>query len=593
MATAATTAPTNVSSETRSRAVKLRRGLTMLAMSLVVPGSAQVAAGNRRLGRLGLRVWLTLVGLALLAVVLAFAARTVLVTLLTTGWVLWLGSFVVLALGLFWAFLVADTWWAARPAAMGAVRGAAFSAVSALLVGALVFGSWTVSAAMRSSGNLVSSVFAGGGDSRANAGRINVLLIGGDADQGREGLRADTVMVASVHATTGRTVLFGLPRNLEDVPFPDSSPLKKLYPKGYGCPTHECLLNAVYGLGVEHKDLYPGVKLPGVQATKEAVEEILGLKINYYAMVDLWGFVELVDAVGGIRVDVNKRVPIGGGGSKVYGYIEPGKNQQLDGYHALWFARSRFGSTDYERMQRQKCVMSAMLNQLDPLTVATKFGQLAGATGQILVTDVPSSQINGLADLALKAKRLDTASVSFTPPADRARHPELPADPADGHRRDRSLRGARQAWGHDPCRPRARADQPGPVGRHREVVVEGPHQGRDVKDHDGGAGRAGSLDRSRHRRPRRGLRGSLTSAAPLNPCGAGALHGRYRLRAPGGRPPLVWSGSLCDRPARCRHLRRTHDESRVAGRQRGHAGSQRGASPAGRGRRRAGPGLSR
>jgi len=176
------------------------------------------------------------------------------------------------------------------------------------------------------------------------------------------------------------------------------------------------MLSAIYPLGEQHKDLYPGVALPGVKALTEAVEGVTGLKINYFAMVDLYGFVELVDAVGGIRIDVNKRVPIGGGTSKVSGYIEPGKNKLLNGYEALWFARSRHQSNDYERIQRQKCVMSAMLHQLDPLTVATKFSQLAGATQQIIVTDVPSSEVNRLSSLALKARELDIISVSFTPP---------------------------------------------------------------------------------------------------------------------------------------------------------------------------------
>jgi anionic cell wall polymer biosynthesis LytR-Cps2A-Psr (LCP) family protein len=67
-------------------------------------------------------------------------------------------------------------------------------------------------------------------------------------------------------------------------------------------------------------------------------------------------------------------------------------------------------------MQRQKCVMSAMLHQMDPLTVASKFGQIAAASGQVLVTDVPSSEVSTLADLAIKARSLDIANVSFAPP---------------------------------------------------------------------------------------------------------------------------------------------------------------------------------
>ena len=191
--------------------------------------------------------------------------------------------------------------------------------------------------------------------------------------------------VASVDAETGRTVLISLPRNLEDVPFPECSPLHKKFPKGYGCEDHSCMLNAVYTYATDAPGpLSRSVENPGAQATKEAVEGATGLKINYYALIDLKGFEALVDAVGGITIDVNRRVPIGGGSAKIYGYVEAGKNRHLDGREALWFARSRSDSSDYDRMARQKCVMNAMLNQLDPMTVLTKFNKIAAAGKEIV-----------------------------------------------------------------------------------------------------------------------------------------------------------------------------------------------------------------
>jgi anionic cell wall polymer biosynthesis LytR-Cps2A-Psr (LCP) family protein len=115
-------------------------------------------------------------------------------------------------------------------------------------------------------------------------------------------------------------------------------------------------------------------------------------------------------------MDINIAVPVGGDTSSAKSWIQPGPNRTLTGAEALWFARERKESTDYARMQRQKCVMSAMLHQMDPLTVATKFGQIASASGQVLVTDVPSSEVSTLADLAIKARSLDIANVSFAPP---------------------------------------------------------------------------------------------------------------------------------------------------------------------------------
>ena len=100
-----------------------------------------------------------------------------------------------------------------------------------------------------------------------------------------------------------------------------------------------------------------GTKDPGLLATTEAVEALTGLDIQYYVLVDLKGFRSLVDAVGGLDIAVQRRTPIGSQ-HEIKGWIKAG-NQHLDGYHALWYARSRANSTNYERMARQRCVVTA------------------------------------------------------------------------------------------------------------------------------------------------------------------------------------------------------------------------------------------
>jgi LCP family protein required for cell wall assembly len=165
-----------------------------------------------------------------------------------------------------------------------------------------------------------------------------------------------------------------------------------------------------------HKQLFPGVKEPGLLATRQAVEAVTGLKVNYHVLIDFGNFTRLLDAVGGVTVDVGKKVPIGGIGSPIKGYIPAGRNQHLDGYHAMWFARSRAGATDYERMTRQKCVMTAMLNQLSPQTVLTKFQGIAAASKEVVQTDIPASHLGTFMDLALNAKKLPVSSFSPVPP---------------------------------------------------------------------------------------------------------------------------------------------------------------------------------
>jgi LCP family protein required for cell wall assembly len=401
----------------RSERIKLRRGLTFLGMTLVLPGSAQVAAGNRKIGRFALRIWAALWLLALLVGLLVLVWRSAAVQAFTWGPTSVMIEVALVVLGIGWAALFVDAWRIARPPELARRHRLWFAALNLVLAFAVLGGLLASASIVSAQRDFMASVFAGGGDAEVKAGRYNILLMGGDAGKDRSGLRPDSMTVASVDAVTGRTVLISLPRNLEDVPFPASSPLHKKFPKGYSCPDHSCMLNAVYTYASTHKELYPGVKNPGAQATKEAIEGATGLTINYWALIDLKGFEDLVDAVGGITMDVYRKVPIGGGPhAKLYGYVEAGKNRHLNGREALWFARSRSDSSDYDRMVRQKCVMNAMLDQLDPVTVLTKFRQISKAGKEVVATDIPTSQINMMMDLALKAKQIPVASLAVMPP---------------------------------------------------------------------------------------------------------------------------------------------------------------------------------
>jgi hypothetical protein len=157
---------------------------------------------------------------------------------------------------------------------------------------------------------------------------------------------------------------------------------------------------------------------------KQAVQGVTGLTVNYYVLIDLQGFRQLVDAVGGVKVTVHRAVPIGGGTSPVFGEIKPG-TQRLDGFHALWYARSRHGSSDYERMARQRCVMNAMLGQLDPSTVLRRFQRIAEAGKQVVSTDIPAGELSTFLTLATKARGQKVTSVQFVPPLITPAHPDF------------------------------------------------------------------------------------------------------------------------------------------------------------------------
>jgi LCP family protein required for cell wall assembly len=248
--------------------------------------------------------------------------------------------------------------------------------------------------------------------------RVNVLLLGGDGGAGREGVRTDTVIVASIDTSTGDTTLFSLPRNLENLPFPADSPLAKAYPDGFTATEEsEGLLNAVYRNGpAANPDILGPTDNPGADFLKLGVGEAVGLKLDYFVLVNLDGFSRLVDALGGITVNVNYYVPVGGEPTlKILpdSYIAPGPNQHMDGPTALAFTRGRFGLTDYDRMARQRCAIKAIIDAADPVTLLEKYQELAATTQDIVSTDIPRSVLDDFVDLGFKVKDADVRSVVF------------------------------------------------------------------------------------------------------------------------------------------------------------------------------------
>lgn len=408
--------------------VRFKRALTLLLMTLVLPGSAQLVAGSKRAGRLAWRVIFGIVAIVVFLLLLSLVWRSGTINLLVSPKTLRLVQILLILLAIGWAALFVDAYRLGRPLTLEKNHRLTASIVDGVLVvlvmSVLIYGSTIVSAQR----DFVASVFGNGEKSKADKGRYNILLLGGDSGADRIGTRPDSVTMASVDADTGRTVLIGLPRNMAKIPFPAGTEMAKQFPHGFDWENcaHECYLNGVYTWAMGHKQFFPGVKEPGLLATSQAAEGITGMKVNYYVLIDIAGFQHLLDAVGGVTVDVGKKVPIGGIGGPIKGYIQPGKNQHLDGYHAMWFARSRVGASDYERMTRQKCVMTAMLNQLSPQKVLTKFQAIASASKQVVQTNIPAGELGTFTDLALDSKKLPVSSFSPIPPLINTGDPDFP-----------------------------------------------------------------------------------------------------------------------------------------------------------------------
>ncbi|HEY4615012.1 MAG TPA: LCP family protein [Citricoccus sp.] len=388
--------------ETATGPQRTKRAWILLALTLFVPGGAQVVAGNRRLGRAALRVTMTVWALALVSVVLFFVNRGLLIGTAANTWVQLVAVAVLALLAVGWGVLWVDTFRLARLRLMApGMRPLVAAATAVLLVltsGTLGYGAWAVNAGRTT----LNSIFEAGPPLSPVDGRYNFLLMGGDAGEGRIGLRPDSIHVASVNAETGRTIIFSIPRNFQNARFTQDSPLWSAYPEGFSCGD-ECILNALYvDVNQNHADLYPGAEDPGVEAMKDAAGGILGLEVQSYAMVDMAGFAQLIDAMGGVTVTsggwttYRGHRPDGQWGNAWWG---PG-TYTFDGEQALAFARSRHFSTDYSRIRRQQCIQSAMLAQFNPQTLIPRFQEILAAGERIVETDLPGQQLGKFVALA-------------------------------------------------------------------------------------------------------------------------------------------------------------------------------------------------
>ncbi len=402
---------------TASERIQLRRALTLTLMTLVMPGSAQLAAGNKRVGRVALRIWLACLAAGAVVVLLAMTSRASLFSLFTDGRILTPVRYLLIAGAIFWVVLIVDAWRLGQPLRLARRHRLWVASLNGGLclvtAGVMFFAAHLVGVQT----GVLDTVFAASTTSKPHEGRYNVLLMGTDSGKDRSGMRPDSLNIASVDAETGRTVLIGLPRNLQDVPFPSDSFMKKEFPTTFDCDG--CYLNAVNTWANDHAAQLGvktvGHRTPGIQATIDAAEEITGLDVNYYALVNMAGFSDLVDAVGGVTVDVRERTAIGGIGSPIRGYIEPGR-KKLTGDEALWYSRSRVLNNDFSRMGRQKCVMAAMLHELSPKKVLMNVEKIAASSKTLLDTDIPARDLNVFMDLALKARSQPVSSVSLVPP---------------------------------------------------------------------------------------------------------------------------------------------------------------------------------
>lgn len=382
-----------------------RRALGLTAASVVLPGIAHLRSGRRAAGAVIMVSYLSLLAVAVLIAVLlagdlARGARMA----VQAQWLATVGAAAFL-LAVLWMTVVAHSWSITRPRpGSGAARFAGGTLVVLLCLGiaapagAVMHTSYTAYDAL-------SSVFGGGGavddephdaaDPWNGRDRVEVLLVGGDSGSNRYGMRTDTMMLASIDVEYGDVVLIGLPRNLEDVQFPEGSKLAEAYPPPGG---FDLILNEVYQTVADDPERLadnPDAADPAADTLKGVVGHITGMEPEYYALVDMKGFEGVIDAIGGIDVHIDEPIPYG-----MQGDVLEAGDQHLDGNQALWYGRSRVNSDDYARMGRQGCLVKYVAEQADPTTVLSSFQELAGAAKRTLKTDIPQNKLPAFIELA-------------------------------------------------------------------------------------------------------------------------------------------------------------------------------------------------
>jgi polyisoprenyl-teichoic acid--peptidoglycan teichoic acid transferase len=246
-------------------------------------------------------------------------------------------------------------------------------------------------------------------------GRLDVLLVGGDAGPGRWSLRTDTLMVLSVDVKSGEAALFSIPRNMVNVPLPAES--RKAYP----CGCFPQLINALYVVASNRRNAFPGNdEVRGLRAVQMTIGELVGRKLDGMVVVKLQGFIRLIDAIGGLDINVpeavhDKNYPLVPGHGRIEIFIPKGK-QHMNGRKALMYARSRHMDSDYGRMERQQIVITALGRQLlrEPLIV--RLPELLEIAKDNLWTNLKTGDLPDLARLAEDVDIRGMEKVRFVPP---------------------------------------------------------------------------------------------------------------------------------------------------------------------------------
>ena len=159
------------------------------------------------------------------------------------------------------------------------------------------------------------------------------------------------------------------------------------------------------------------VSSPRPWRSSEAVGYSLNVQIDDFALVNMQGFTEVIDAVGGVTLELGQPVPLPPslpGERALPAEIGPGF-VDMDGAMAIAYARSRSADSDYQRMGRQRQLLAALGSQISPTAAAGAFGAVTGALDDSMRTSLSAGEFDTLLD-RLGDNSAITESVGLAPP---------------------------------------------------------------------------------------------------------------------------------------------------------------------------------
>ncbi len=392
-----------------------RSAFAAAVFSLLVPGFGHLYERRWRAALLFLTPPTLL--LALVGGIVAADGLPGLVGLLITPFGLSAAGILNILLAVWRGVAAGDAWRGAvrRESGLRAI-GTSFAGLTLSLVAALslhlILGGYVATAS-----ELVGGIFSSGTENPGTTPaprwdgkeRLNVLLVGIDQRGDSTTFNTDTLIVASVDPVNGTVTMFSIPRDTVDFPVPENA--QQLYGATYGNK-----INSYYASASRHPDVFPDGPMP---ALREMLGNFYGMKIDYSLMVNFTGFQEIVDALDGVRITARNPVtddsyPIGGG-KYARIHVLAGVHA-MDGAEALIFARSRHGSSDFDRAARQQQVISAIRAQSDMAAITRNLPSLAVALKDSLKSDFPQQDLPLLLDLIAQIDAGSIRSLVFTPP---------------------------------------------------------------------------------------------------------------------------------------------------------------------------------